>query len=426
MRWLAQIAAGLLAAGAVLLGIPAAHAARIEGEVTRHDGGKLGGPFPVLLFTFDRSGWQQSKETKTDGAGRFAFGDVQTPGFYWVSLRNEGVMYPGRVVELGATEQQQTKSVSLSVYPHTPDGPPVEVSAMQVSVEAEDAGVFRISKEIFLQNPQPVVIAHKPEAGPVVRVGLAPGHEQVQARIFPFLPVEFADKGAEMEIYGPIFPSQQIAEVEYVVNGKGRELDTELVLAQPVGELRLLLPPAEFAFEVPTLHPGPADRDQRTGALRHQTFVGFDLPAGTRIPLRLVPRSAPQPLSTTGTVLMVVAMFTVAAGLVLQPILAGQVASARAVAEPVSGENEALFIALRDLEEDFELGKISPEDRERMREELRSEALRNLANSRRSAPGTAPAGSKGKAAERSAQRCTCGHAVETGARFCSACGRRIA
>jgi hypothetical protein len=412
---------GLLAAASLLLADPA-QAARIEGQVVAHGDHKLKSPVPVMLFEFDRAqgGPQVVDETKTDRSGRFAFSDVRSPGLYWVSMRHEGITYPGRVVEVTASEAEKTKSVSLALYEHTREGPPIEIDALALIIQPEEAGVFRFNHQVYFENPQPVVIDRKADGRPVVRVGLAPGHEKVNGRMFPFLPIEFGTRGSELEIYGPIFPSQQVAELEYAVNGKGRNLETVIDLPQSVGELRLLLPAAGFVLEAPTLHPGPPRLDERTKALQFQQFIGFNLPAGTRIPLRMRARNVPQPPSAALMVLGVTLLFALLAGGVLQPVLSGRAAAVGAArAAGGSGENDALFVALRDLEEDFELGKVSSEDRERMREELRREALGNLA---RQAASREPA----RAAPAEPQRCACGHQPQAGARFCSACGRPIA
>jgi hypothetical protein len=192
-----------------------------------------------------------------------------------------------------------------------------------------------------------------------------------------------------------------------------------------VNEIRLLLPPAQFALEVGGgLHNGPAEVDPRTKSLRHQTFIGFNLPAGARIPITITPRTAPQPLSTPLTVLIVTLLFGAAAFVALQPVLVGlRKGKPVPAGVPEFTEQDALFGALRDLEEDYELGKLSLEDRDRMREELRSEALRNMAIARQNTRGASserPRPSKG------GKVCECGHRSERAARFCSSCGRALA
>jgi len=61
------------------------------------------------------------------------------------------------------------------------------------------------------------------------------------------------------------------------------------------------------------------------------------------------------------------------------------------------------------------MGKISPEDRDRLRAELRDDALRELAHD---ALPTAPAPETRKA-------CECGKQISAGDRVCSQCGQPL-
>ena len=82
--------------------------------------------------------------------------------------------------------------------------------------------------------------------------------------------------------------------------------------------------------------------------------------------------------------------------------------------EPESPAKAALAAALHDLEHDFETGKLSVEDRERLRADLRREALAALARERLGPPGA----SEPAPAEKPA--CSCGRVPSAGDRFCAA------
>jgi hypothetical protein len=82
--------------------------------------------------------------------------------------------------------------------------------------------------------------------------------------------------------------------------------------------------------------------------------------------------------------------------------------------EPESPAKAALAAALQDLEHDFETGKLSAEDRERLRADLRREALAALARERLvHAPPAAP------------KTCSCGRVPAAGDRFCAGCGKAL-
>ena len=78
----------------------------------------------------------------------------------------------------------------------------------------------------------------------------------------------------------------------------------------------------------------------------------------------------------------------------------------------------ALAAALFDLEHDFETGKLSPDDRDRLRDDLRREALTALARERgqlETASVAAP----------SSRACVCGRVFGADDRFCASCGKPL-
>jgi hypothetical protein len=90
------------------------------------------------------------------------------------------------------------------------------------------------------------------------------------------------------------------------------------------------------------------------------------------------------------------------------------------------------LLALRDVEYDFQAGKLDETDYRSLKRELSAEALEALESSRREERGE---GSAGLEAEIAAVRealvqgmvcSTCGHANPKGSRFCSGCGSRLA
>jgi len=81
-------------------------------------------------------------------------------------------------------------------------------------------------------------------------------------------------------------------------------------------------------------------------------------------------------------------------------------------------EREAVIGTLRDLEEDFETGKLSEEDHAQMRDQLRSRAMELLREERE--------GPKPVAAPRAAFCTECGAGLRVQDKFCAQCGTRVA
>jgi hypothetical protein len=108
--------------------------------------------------------------------------------------------------------------------------------------------------------------------------------------------------------------------------------------------------------------------------------------------------------------------------MVARPVATSEGRDARPDADSlVEVEKEALRSALADLDFDFETGKLSVEDRDRLRGELSREAVRSLAHGRRAPTAQAPA----QAPAVAPPRCSCGRQALRGDRFCASCGKSL-
>jgi hypothetical protein len=253
-----------------------------------------------------------------------------------------------------------------------------------------------------------------------VSVGLAAGHGELET-FFGRLPDGVDVRADAAEVRGPVFPGDQgfTLQLEYDLDQKG---DLVTAIDLPSGVENLAVYVQDFGVEVDAgeLHPArPARQDDQT----YQAFLGFDLPAGSRLPLhvRVLPPVSRWPASLVALFAALGAgalLFFVAAP-VVREALARDTAPQESL-EPESPAKAALASALHDLEHDFETGKLSVEDRERLREDLRSEALTALARERY-APSEPPAESP-----LSPAACgSCGRVTSPGDRFCAACGKAL-
>ena len=81
--------------------------------------------------------------------------------------------------------------------------------------------------------------------------------------------------------------------------------------------------------------------------------------------------------------------------------------------------------AIRDLDDDFETGKLTAEDHAGLREELRAKAIQLLAEERKPPKPSERAPEPPKTST-PARYCTdCGSALPAAARFCPGCGVRL-
>jgi hypothetical protein len=170
----------------------------------------------------------------------------------------------------------------------------------------------------------------------------------------------------------------------------------------------------------PRLH---RSRPVRTEDLNYLGLEGFDLAAGEEVALSLdplPPRGAASP--TLARALGAAIGLGLLAWLALPLVQRGTGAMLPSASEPSAearGEREALYQAIRDLDHDFETGKVSAEDRARLRDELRGRAAALLRDEE--AGTTLPTSTRAsEPAERACAKCGAPAASEH--RFCASCG----
>jgi hypothetical protein len=162
-------------------------------------------------------------------------------------------------------------------------------------------------------------------------------------------------------------------------------------------------------------------------------FEAFEVAPGEEVRLELgalPPRARGSAAVALGLILV---GGTAAGWLMLAPLRAQR--GARATAAPAQEEHsaarrerEALYEAIRDLDHDFETGKVTAEDHVRLRDELRGRAAALLAEERAASPDppgarrAQPAGGD----QRSGLACTrCGAPADSAHRFCAQCGAAL-
>jgi hypothetical protein len=149
-------------------------------------------------------------------------------------------------------------------------------------------------------------------------------------------------------------------------------------------------------------------------------FEAFEVAPGEEVTLELG-ALPPRARGSAAVALGVVLVGGTAAGwLMLAPLRARRRAGAAPVEEELSAarqEREALYDAIRDLDHDFETGKVAAEDHVRLRDELRARAAALLAEERAREKAPAPA--------RPAECASCGAAAGPAHRFCAQCGAAL-
>jgi hypothetical protein len=385
----------------------AAPAATIEGRIIHPTRSEASAGLTVLLNGLLREGDTFQSSTVTGEGGHFSFRGLPPQGFYALGTTYDGVKFSGGTVVF-EEGKPQTHSLMFHIYDRTSAPGGTRLERVRFAV-AREGGRYLVQQQVVINNPELEVIVVDEKSPPLLLVGLASGHGEVRARLGP-LPDGTRVRNGTAEIRGPVFPGERTYTFAYDLPDSGAALETELPVAEPLPELELVIRDFGIRVDAGTLHPA---RPVREGDSIYLRYVGFDLAADTRIPLRVLPLAPP---TTPPPWLQGLLLLLVGGGLllvVIRPIDQGVPVEAASGQTATDGEREAIIASLRDLEFDFETGKLSAEDRDRLREELRREAARTLARTREREKPPAPTA------------CSCGRAPQPGDRFCAGCGAAL-
>jgi hypothetical protein len=387
-----------------------ARSATIEGRVIHPARADAAAGIEVVLLGVDRNGESIERKTQTDSTGQFRLTGLPTPAAYLVEAMYEEIGFPGGSVVFQEGEPDATRTLTFHIYDPSADASRLVLRRVRWVLERE-AGVYRLQQSVNVHNPDLNVVVRDHSEPAVLHVGLAPGHvglEAAQAK----LPAGARVRGDILELHGPVFPGERQLQLSYDLAGLNTDLVTEIGFPDPVERLEVYVRDFGIVVDAGTLHPARPVRDADT---IYQRYVGFDLDAKTRIPFRVeaLPPRTPPPSWVTALLSALAAAGSLL--LVGQPVSAAAAAGGLPASEAEGDrEKQALIAALRDLEHDFETGKLSSEDRDRLRRDLRRDALLALTR-QQAAPGPTPPTD-------APQPCRCGRVPQAGDRFCAACG----
>lgn len=399
----------------LLCAVPAmGPAADLEGRVGLVDSDEALEGLEVELLGMSQDGEFAARTTRTDEAGSFLFQDVQVPALYLVRAEYDGVHFSGPRVTFHPGEEEETKAIEIEVYPRSEDAAGVSLVTARWLLERLEAGSYRVHQAALIRNPGDRAVVLPDDAPPALRIPLLPGHGEVRTEMGP-LPPGFELGESEVELRGPFYPGDGEIELSYELDTGSRDLKTELHIPEVLERLDIYVRDVGIRVDAGPLHPARAVRD---GHDFYQHYAGFELEAGTRIPLHIRSLPEPGPQAAWPRFLITVLLAGSCVLFVGWPVTRRAAGMEEESDDPEAAEKQRLFAALQDLEHDYETGKLSTEDHDRLREELRSDTLSVLARMRsaQGEPEPAPADER---------RCSCGRPLLPDDRFCSGCGRQL-
>jgi hypothetical protein len=393
----------------VALAAPA-RAANIEGRVIHPTRPDAAAGTEVVLLGVDRNGESIERKTRTDSTGQFRLTGLPTPAAYLVEAMYERIGFPGGSVVLQEGDADATRTLTFHIYDPSADASRLVLRRVRYVLERE-AGVYRVRQGLTVYNADLNVVVRDDSEPPVLRVGLPVGHAGLETARAT-LPAGVRVRGDTLELHGPVSPGERQLQFSYDLAGPGADLVTAIGVPDPVETLEVYVRDFGIVVDAGPLHPARPVRDADT---IYQRYAGFDLDAKTRIPFRVraLPPRSPAPSWVTAFLSALVAAGSLF--FVGQPVSAAAAAGSLPASETESERaKQALIAALRDLEHDFETGKLSSEDRDRLRRDLRRDALLAMTRQQAAASPTTPTDAL--------QPCRCGRVPQAGDLFCAACG----
>jgi zinc-ribbon domain len=225
------------------------------------------------------------------------------------------------------------------------------------------------------------------------------------------------DPTGALAIHGPIPAGVSVLALRYLLPVKSEPMQFERRFATKLPRLSVLVADTGLVPSSDRLH---QLRPVRTEDRTYLSYEGFSIAPGETVSMtlrRLAPRHHLSEFSAASLVLITA---LVALGFLSAPLRATGRTSAQApTLSRAALERQAVMSNIRDLDEDFETGKLSAEDHAQMRDELRARAVTLLAEERRPAP-------RALEPQRALFCTSCGAALHAGDRFCSQCGAPVA
>jgi hypothetical protein len=360
-----------------------------------------------------------------------------------LSESNQGLSAWARSGLRGA--QRLDVTLTFPDFQHDPSL--ITIARSDIWLELDDTRLTATA-ELSLEVAPGSPVAGTPEA-PLFHVslpiGATLGGVSKQAEALGLLPT--ADAG--FDVIGPIGPGTTSLSYSFQLPARPEGTRLELRFPRNVETLNVMIADTGLALDSRRLH---RRRPFRSGTRNYLHREAYNVSPEEVVDLELVP------LRTTGIprpATMAIAIAAAAAGGVFlaMPLFG---ASRRELdvaveGEPIGAEREALYEAIRDLDHDFETGKLEPVDHHAMRKDLRERAIVLLRRER--APATDSASPQAIPAASQVQRapaaresiasqtsqtaasppsgtqpgsgdyCTaCGAQVKSEWRFCSRCG----
>jgi hypothetical protein len=220
-----------------------------------------------------------------------------------------------------------------------------------------------------------------------------------------------ADPYGVLAVRGPIPAGDSALAVAYRLPAEGSALRFERRFPRALPLLSVVVADTGILAETTRLH---RLRSLRSEGRNYLQLEGFEIEPQEPVVIDLRQLRAPRPLPALASTGFAALAAAGAIAFLIAPLRGGrqQPETAETRAGRLAAEREVVYASIRDLDEDFETGKLTEQDHAALRGELRAQAVRLLRAEREAAAATGCA--------------SCGAELSRDASFCPGCGVRLA
>ena len=292
------------------------------------------------------------------------------------------------------------------------------VGEARLFFEFDDAVLLAREEYHFTVSGSAPVVGDR--EAPLLRIPLPPDAQRLG--FHPDYGLEL-HPGGGIAVLGPVPAGESVLEIAYRLPRVEGSAELTREFAAPVSLLSVYVADTGLLVGSPRLHRRrPVRGDDRTFA----HLEGFEVEAGETVGIRFAPLPPRRALPRAATVALAflgagAAILFLSAPLRRAPARAERAAPAESEARR---ERESLVVAIRDLDHDYETGKVAEEDWRVFREELRARAMALLREEHDAAARERPPLARAPSA--AAACAACGTGSRPGDRYCSQCGAPLA
>jgi hypothetical protein len=352
-----------------------------------------------------------------------SLGALHAPGFAAIeNVKEEDKTY--RALEAKRMPPGARLDLALDLPAMRADPKALSVGEVRLVIDVDAAAATVQEEHAFRVSDGPPLLGDA--AHPLLWIPLPAGAQDLRFGAESSALALVPDPRGGLGVIGPLPAGESTLRLQYrvPVQESGVSLDRAFGTEFPL--LSVYVADSGIAAESERLH---RRRPVRTEDRTYLHLEAFEVAPGETIPLHLAALPPVATLPPPAEMLFVVLLAAGAVVILAFPILRpSRVRVEAAEAPPERRERESLYTALRDLEDDFETGKVAEPDYRTLREELRGRALA-LLQLERDAERSAGERTRTPSVESqlSPALCpTCGATPHPEDRFCARCGSRLA